>query len=104
MKGPSSLGNSVIFITASCSHIYHWNITSCNQSQMSGLVLILYHSLRLDTDMSCYIMHLIYCRLPRSVELHERLSCEQITNWNVKFHPAFDRFYYFSFFVITKTT
>lgn len=36
MEGPCSLGNSVRFIIASCSRIYHWHITTSNQSQMSG--------------------------------------------------------------------
>lgn len=47
MEGPPSLGNTVKFITTSCSHIYQWHITTCNQSQMSGLVLTLDHSLTL---------------------------------------------------------
>lgn len=60
MEGPCSLGNCVKFITASCSHIYHWHITTCNQSQMSGVVLTLCHFSCLDTGISYYIMHLMY--------------------------------------------
>lgn len=60
MEGPCSSGNSVKFITASCSHIYHWHITTCNQSQMSGVVLTLRHSSCLDTGISYCIMHLMY--------------------------------------------
>lgn len=37
MEAPCSSGSTVKFITASCSHIYRWHITTCNQSQMSVL-------------------------------------------------------------------
>ena len=52
MEGPCSFGSSVEFITASCSHIYHLHITSCNQSQMSGVVPARCQSSRPDTGIS----------------------------------------------------
>lgn len=60
MEGFGSSGNSVKFITASCSHIYHRHITTCNQSQMSGVVLTLCHSSCVDTGICYCIMHLMY--------------------------------------------
>lgn len=74
MEAPCSLGNSVKFITASCSHIYHWHITTCNQSQMSGVVLTLCHTSCLDTGISYCIMHLMYF----PAELYVRITCGQI--------------------------
>lgn len=59
MEGPTSLGSTVEFITTSCSHIYHRHITTCNQSQMSGVGLALDHSDRdcnafnLTADLMC---------------------------------------------------
>lgn len=38
MEGPCSPGSNVKFIAASCLQIYHGQVTTCNQSRMSGVV------------------------------------------------------------------